>query len=53
MIAYKKKYELDEVKKVISNIRFMDYKLKSLPITDKALMTTFIIKTCKGIHEPV
>ena len=53
MTIYLNKYELGEIKKIISNIRTMDYKLKSLPISDKALMTTFIIKTCKGIHEPV
>lgn len=53
MNNYQNKYQLEEVKRIIAEIRSMDFKLKSISISDKELMIPFLIKTCEGIHESV
>tara|TARA_B100001029_G_C15054421_1_gene453220 strand:- start:431 stop:1417 length:987 start_codon:yes stop_codon:yes gene_type:complete len=53
MSIYKNKYNFEEIKNVISDIRSMDFKSKTLPISDKALMIPFLIKICDSTHESI
>ena len=43
-------FNLNEIKAVLTELRKMDYKIKTLPISEKELMIPFIVKICKGIH---
>ena len=53
MIIYSNQYNLSEVKQILSDLRAMDYKVKSISLSEKELMIPFLIKTCKGINESV
>ena len=50
---YTNNYNLSEVKKVISDIRMLDFKLKSSSVKEKEIMIPFLVKTCKGVNESV
>ena len=53
MDFYSKRYNLNEIKKILSELRALDYKVKSLPLSEKELIIPFLIKTCTGINESV
>lgn len=53
MSIYQNKYQLEEVKTIIKELRLIDFKLKSISISEKELFIPFLIKTCEGIYESV
>ena len=53
MNNYTNYYNLEEVKSIILEIRLLDYKLKSISVSEKELMILFLMKTCEGINESV
>ena len=53
MDIYSNRYNLNEIKKILSELRALDYKVKSLPLSEKELIIPFLIKTCTGINESV
>ena len=42
-----------EIKKILSELRAMDYKVKFLPLSEKELIIPFLIKIYTGINESV
>ncbi|MBC8197094.1 MAG: hypothetical protein H8E60_04315 [Candidatus Marinimicrobia bacterium] len=50
MNLYINRFRLNEIKAVLTELRKMDYKIKTLPMSEKELMIPFIVKICKGIH---
>ena len=51
MNIYLKKYNFDELKNIILDIRKIDFDIKNFSLSERDIMLKFIVKACKGYDE--
>jgi DNA polymerase III delta subunit len=53
MNLYLNRFNLNEIMMILTELKKMDYKIKTLQISEKELMIPFIMKICKGMHGSI